>query len=58
MTIIGIILIIIGFGMALIIFMGLLPESMSIIAQQPIWIFVVVGIIGVVLVYFNRRPHD
>ncbi|HOV34142.1 MAG TPA: hypothetical protein PLX23_12355 [Candidatus Hydrogenedens sp.] len=58
MTIIGIILMIIGFGTALVVFMGLLPESMSIIAQQPAWIFIVVGIIGAVLVYFNRRPHD
>jgi len=58
MTIVGIILMIIGFGVALIVFMGLLPESMTIIAQQPIWIFIVIGIIGAVLVYFNRRPHD
>lgn len=58
MTIIAIILMIIGFGTGAAIFMGVLPESLRFISSQPIWIFWIVGIIGVVLAVLNRRPHD
>jgi len=58
MTIVAVILILVGFGTGLAIFMGLLPDSLKIISSQPIWIFWSVGIIGVILMVLNRRPHD
>ncbi len=58
MTILAIILMIIGFGTGMAVFMGILPESLKFISNQPIWIFWIVGIIGVVLAVLNRRPHD
>lgn len=58
MTILAIILIIIGFGTGVAVFMGILPESLKFVSNQPIWIFWIVGIFGVVLAVLNRRPHD
>ena len=58
MTIIAILLMLFGFGTGLAIFMGVLPESLQIISGHPVWIFWIVGIIGVVLAVLNRRPHD
>ncbi len=58
MLIIGILLMMIGFGTGLAIFMGVLPESLRMIANLPVGIFWGIGIVGVILVVLNRRPRD
>ncbi|HOK09326.1 MAG TPA: hypothetical protein PLT82_05680 [Candidatus Hydrogenedens sp.] len=58
MTIIALLLMILGFGFGIAVFMGILPESMSALTKQPLWIYFAVGIVGAVMAYLNRRPHD
>lgn len=58
MMVLAILLMIVGFGTGLAIFMGVLPESLRMLSAQPIWIFWGIGIVGVVLAILNRRPRD
>lgn len=58
MTIVAIILMVLGFGLSALIFTGTLPESLRVLANQPTWIYLGIGALGVILAVLNRRPRD
>jgi predicted benzoate:H+ symporter BenE len=60
MTIIGVILTLVGFGAALAMFTGVAGAFSLTLAKIPLGItgWVIVGGVGITLVYLYRRPAD
>ncbi len=62
MVIIGILLAVIGFGLGLLDFLGVLaqvlPTSLALKILGYQWAFWTVGVIGLVISILNRRPRD
>lgn len=57
MTILGIILIVVGVVAAGLLFTGMAPAFLQDL-PVPFWVWLVVAVVGLVLVFLNRRPGD
>ncbi len=57
MTILGILLLIVGAAATVLILTGLAPEALLAL-PVPFWVWIVVAVVGLLLVFFNRRPGD
>lgn len=62
MQIVGIILAIIGFGIGILDFLGVLPQllptSLGMQVSVYQWAFWVLGVVGLIIAILNRRPRD
>ncbi|MCX8065253.1 MAG: hypothetical protein N3G21_08795 [Candidatus Hydrogenedentes bacterium] len=62
MVILGLVLVVIGFGIGVLDFLGilsqLLPASLTVQISAYQWAFWGLGIVGVLLIILNRRPRD
>ena len=57
MTILGILLILVGAGVAFMLFSGTAPEQLATL-PIPVWGWVALAVVGAVLIVMNRRPND
>ena len=60
LTIVGIILTLVGFGGFLALFTGLAGAMAPTLNKMPLGLigWVIVGVVGLLLILLNRRPHD
>ncbi len=57
MTIVGVMLLLVGGAAAVLIFTGAAPDAILSL-PVPLWAWVVVAVVGLVLIVLNRRPAN
>ncbi len=62
MVIVGILLVVVGFGVGVLDFLGILaqvlPPSLALQVSTYQWAFWGIGIVGLIIAILNRRPKD